>query len=308
MQLIGLCGARSDFCQHVRSGSAKYLLPRRRRGVIDIEPERQNEPIHEQLLSDAAAQLRMALGSMSSVLSRIIPPEARDADPRLDAHAALLYQSYYKMLRIVNNMTAAAELASERPLPLRNDDFVSLCRAVCQCTEGLAQMQGISLRFESDKDEHIIAVNAGGVERLLLNLLSNAMKFTPRGGSILVRIQEAGEWVELTVADTGCGIPEELLPTLFDRYRHTGRMDPPVHGLGLGLPICHRIMAGHEGEIFAASAPGEGTAVTARFPNRRSIIAHLSDIQFQYHGGLNPTLLELCDAVPSEAFCVKYMD
>lgn len=110
------------------------------------------------------------------------------------------------------------------------------------------------------------------------------------------------------MADNGCGISEELLPTLFDRYRHTGRMDPPVHGLGLGLPICHRIMAGHEGEIFAASTVGQGTAVTARFPNRRSVIARLSDIRLQYNGGLNPTLLELCDAVPYEAFCVKYMD
>lgn len=252
--------------------------------------------------------MRMALGSMSSVLSRIIPPEARDADPGLDANAALLYQSYYKMLRIVNNMTAAAELSSDRPMPLRNDDIVSLCRAVCRCTEGLAQMQGLTLRFDSSEEELIIAVNAEGVERLLLNLLSNAMKFTPRGGHITVRLRLEEPWVELTVADTGCGIPEALLPTLFDRYQHTGRTDPPVHGLGLGLPICHRIMVGHEGEIFAASTPGKGTSVTARFPNRRSVVAHLSDISFQYSGGLNPTLLELCDAVPCEAFCVKYMD
>lgn len=273
-----------------------------------MEPDRQKEPIHQQLLADAAAQMRSALTGMSSVLGRIIPPEARDADERLDANAALLYQSYYKMLRIVNNMTAAAELSSERPIPLRNDDIVALCRAVCQCTEGLAQMQGLSLRFESEEEEHIIALNSQGVERLLLNLLSNAMKFTPRGGSILVRLKVVEEWVELTVADTGCGIPEELLPTLFDRYQHTGRTDPPVHGLGLGLPICHRIMAGHEGEIYAASALGEGTAVTARFPNRRSLTMTVSDIRFQYSGGLNPTLLELCDAVPCEAFSVKYLD
>lgn len=291
-----------------RPGRGRAAKPGEKMGVSDMESEHKNEPIHEQLLSDAAAQLRMALGSMSSVLSRIVPPEARDADPRLDAHAALLYQSYYKMLRIVNNMTAAAELTGERPLPLRNDDMVSLCRAVCQCTEVLAQMQGITLRFESDEPEHIIALHAEGVERLLLNLLSNAMKFTPKGGAIVVRLRGVEEWIELTVADNGCGISEELLPTLFDRYRHTGRMDPPVHGLGLGLPICHRIMAGHEGEIFAASTVGQGTAVTARFPNRRSVIARLSDIRLQYNGGLNPTLLELCDAVPYEAFCVKYMD
>ena len=163
-----------------RPGGEERPCRGKKMGVSDMEAEHKNEPIHEQLLSDAAAQLRMALGSMSSVLSRIVPPEARDADPRLDAHAALLYQSYYKMLRIVNNMTAAAELTGERPLPLRNDDMVSLCRAVCQCTEGLARMQGITLRFESDEPEHIIALHAEGVERLLLNLLSNAMKFTPK--------------------------------------------------------------------------------------------------------------------------------
>lgn len=276
------------------------------RQVRDMAQEDQGS--REQLLADAAAQMRMALSTMSSVLNRIIPPEARDADPSLDANAALLYQSYYRMLRIVNNMTAAAELGSDRLLPLRNDDVVSLCRAVCQCTEGLARMRGITLRFLSEAEEHIIALNAGGVERLLLNLLSNAMKFTPKGGQITVTLRVQEEWVELAVADTGCGIPEELLPTLFDRYQHTGRMDPPVHGLGLGLPICHRIMAGHEGEIFAASTVGQGTVITARFPNRKSLIAHLSDVRFQYSGGLDPTLLELCDAVPCEAFSVKYMD
>lgn len=276
------------------------------RQVRDMAQEDQGS--REQLLADAAAQMRMALSTMSSVLNRIIPPEARDADPSLDANAALLYQSYYRMLRIVNNMTAAAELGSDRLLPLRNDDVVSLCRAVCQCTEGLARMRGITLRFLSEAEEHIIALNAGGVERLLLNLLSNAMKFTPKGGQITVTLRVQEEWVELAVADTGCGIPEELLPTLFDRYQHTGRMDPPVHGLGLGLPICQRIAREHGGSLALASREGKGTIVTVSLPNRRVPQRVRTSLPMDLTGGFNQTLMELSDALPRQAFTQKYLD
>ena len=269
--------------------------------------EHDNELIYR-LLADVAGQLRCALGNMSGAFQRIVPPEARDGDAELDANAALLYQSYYRMLRLVNHLSEAAELGSEAELPLRNQDIVALCRAVCRCAESLAQMQGLTLRFSSQEEEHILALNAEGIEKLLLNLLSNAMKFTPRGGHILVSLDFDGAFAVLTVTDTGCGIPQALLPTLFDRFRHTGRMDPPVHGLGLGLPLCHRIAAGHGGEISAASTVGAGTGVTVKLPDRRVMTARFSDIRIEYAGGLNPTLLELADAVSCEAFRGQYLD
>jgi len=275
--------------------------------VSGIEPE-YNEEFSRQLLSDAAAQMRVALSRMGMILERIISPEARDKDPQLDANAALFYQSYYRMLRMVNNMTEAASLSDGLPFPRRDQDMAALCRTVCREAEEPGRLLGLTLRFVCAGENLMVALNEEKVRQLLLNLLSNAMKFTPKGGQITVSLKAEGEWVDLTVADTGTGIPEDLLPTLFDRYRHTGRTDPEIHGLGLGLPICHRIMQGHGGELFAASALGRGTAVTARFPNCRCGDMLLRSLPIRYDGGLNPTLLGLCDAVPSKAFSVRYLD
>jgi len=275
--------------------------------VSDIEPERQEE-FPRRLLADAASHMRASLGGMGLALERLFPPEARDADRQLDANAAILYQSFYRILRTVNNMTAAAALSDNRTLPVENKDIIPVCREVCLKAEDVARMLGLSLHFVCEEKELTVAINDREVQRLLLNLLSNAMKFTPKGGHITVRLEPTEEWVDLTVADTGQGISQELLPTLFDRYRHVGRLDPEAHGLGLGLPICRHIMAGHSGELFAVSAEGQGTVVTARFPIRQSTGASLRTLTVQYDSGLNSTLLELCDAAPSQAFSVRYLD
>ena len=143
------------------------------------------------------------------------------------------------------------------------------------------------------------------MERVLLNLLSNAMKFTPGGGQIRVELKTAGETVEITVADTGCGISQELLPTLFDRFRHVEREDPVPYGLGLGLPICHRIISAHEGEMFITSSLGRGTQVTVRIPDRQLPVTQVNTMRFDYAGGFNHTLLELSDALGTWAFRQK---
>ena len=114
--------------------------------------------------------------------------------------------------------------------------------------------------------------------------------------------------VELTVLDTGGGVPQELLPTLFDRYLHTERMDPAPHGLGLGLPICRRIAAGHGGNIMVTSTEGEGTRVVVSIPNRQTDIVRVKDMGFDYAGGFNHMLLELSDALPHTAFTHQRLD
>lgn len=263
--------------------------------------QHQEELLH-QVFPNIASQLRTSLGNIYSALNRIAPLEEREKDTQLDTNAALLYQSYYRILRVVNNLTDASGLLDDSPLPVENDDIIGFCRDLCRRVELLAALRGQRLVFSSDKNGHVIAFNSDYMERLLLNLLSNAIKFTPEGGTITVSLKVRASVVELTVADTGVGISQELLPTLFDRYLHTERMDPAPHGLGLGLPICRRIAGGHGGSIMAASTPGEGTRITVALPNRQTDTVRVRDIPFDYAGGFNHTLLELADALPYAAF------
>ena len=261
-----------------------------------------------QVFPHIASQLRGALGNIHIALGRIAPLEERERDAQLDTNAALLYQSYYRILRVINNLTDAAGLLSDEPFPVENDDIVGFCREISRRCEDLAALRRHTLIFESDKASQVIAFSAPHIERLLLNLLSNAFKFTPEGGTITLSVRSRRGAVELTVLDTGIGISQELLPTLFDRYLHTDRTDPEPHGLGLGLPICRRIAAGHGGSIMVTSTLGKGTRVTVSLPDRQTDLVRVRDVSFDYAGGFNHTLLELSDALPHTAFTHQNLD
>jgi signal transduction histidine kinase len=116
-----------------------------------------------------------------------------------------------------------------------------------------------------------------------------------------------GKKVLLSVTDTGCGIPAERLETLFDRYRHPEQMDPPPHGLGLGLPLCRCLAERQGGTLLAESRPGQGSRFTLSLPDRQ-VEGGVSDVPFDYSGGFNRTLLALADALPAQAFLLRSQD
>lgn len=255
-----------------------------------------------------AAQLRTALGNLHLAAAQLAPVKDRERDPVLDEKAALLDQSYYQLLRLVNNLTAAGYLGREGPLPLRDRDLVETARNVCACAQGLAELKGLRLDFLSGKDYHVCAFHRDSIEQLLYQLLSNAFKFTPAGGTVTVELKFTGRRVLLSVADTGCGIQEDQIPVLFDRYLREDPLTAQPHGLGLGLPICQHIAEGHGGTMMAESRPGQGTRFTLSFPDRRCGRLDVSDVKFDYSGGYNRTLLALADALPVQAFTHRHLD
>ncbi len=262
-----------------------------------------------EVLQQVSGHLRVSLANIHIALSRLIPPDLRDRQEQVDLNAAVLYQSYYRILRLANNLSDAAE--PERPVGYSqtNGDIVGTCRDVLDRAGVPAEMLGIRLEFRCAKERHTIAMNRDRIERLLLNLLSNAFKFIGSGEkrvSLEVRIDPG--YVYLTVSDTGRGIPPEMLDTVFDRCRQTNRLDPPPHGLGLGLPICRRIVQEHGGSLALTSEPGKGTSVTVSLLNRRMAAVVKEPTILFGSSGINPTLMELADALPREAFLQKYLD
>lgn len=260
------------------------------------------------VLQQVSAQLKSSLGNIHSALERLAPPELREEDQGTDLYASVLCQSYYRILRLANNLSDAAELGSPCCAELRNDDIVGFCRTVMRRAAQPAELLGLCLEFRSDRASHIIAMDADRLERLLLNLLSNAFKFTPKGGKIYLEVHIGLQQVELQLSDTGCGIPPEQQEAVFERYRRTDRMDPPPHGLGLGLPICRRIAQEHGGSLLLTSRPGEGTTVVVSLPNKKARVQELKSFVVDYSGGYNHTLVELSDALPRQAFTQKYLD
>ena len=263
----------------------------------------------ERVLGQVSNQLRGSLGNIYQALNRIAPMEVREGNGAVDRDAAVLCQSYYRILRLANNLSDAAHLEGPSAAQLRNGDIVGLCRDIMDRARHPAELLGIRLDFQCEKERHTIAMDKDRIERMMLNLLSNAFKFIRRDEKLVtLDVRVSREWVELILTDTGCGISQELLETVFDRYRHTQRLDPPPHGLGLGLPVCRRIAQEHGCVLLLTSQEGTGTTVTVSLPNKRSKLQQMSTFLVDLGGGYNRTLAELSDALPSRAFTHQYMD
>lgn len=255
------------------------------------------------LLPQAAAQMRGALSSLYFAAARLAPASAREQDPELDAKAALVDQSYYRLIRLVNNLSATRYL-DEKPLPLRDRDIVEFVTDIFARAASLAPLRGLETRLVCAADSHICAFCSDALEQLLYQLLSNAFKFTPSGGLVTVELRLTGGRVFLSVEDTGPGIDPDRLEALFDSYHQAERPAPPPQGLGLGLALCQGIAKGHGGLMTAESRQGKGSRFTFSMPDRLSG-ATLSDVRFDYGGGFNHALMALSDALPPEAFGIR---
>jgi heavy metal sensor kinase len=131
-----------------------------------------------------------------------------------------------------------------------------------------AEEAGVHLTADLPR-ECFAAIDRVQIERMLTNLLSNALKFTPHGGKVRVGMRCLADRVEVTIEDTGRGIAPEYLPHIFDRFYRvpsTGTAPGPDQGLGLGLSFVAWIVKAHKGTIDVASTPGQGTCFTIQLP------------------------------------------
>jgi len=260
-----------------------------------------------EVLLHVSAQLRTALGGMHIAVSRLAPPERRDADAALDRDAALLNRNYYALLRLSNNLSNAPMLLDDASLTRENTDIVTWLDGLCRQASPLFALRNVALTFQCSAAHHGAAINRVCLEQAVWNLLSNALKFTAEGGTVTVSLRFERRQVLLAVTDTGCGINAEDMEMVFDGYLHPERLAALPSGLGLGLPLCRRIAEGHGGRLVLNSRVGHGTTVTLALPDELAEDV-VEDVAFDYTGGFQPALVGLADGLPFEAFLQKHSD
>jgi signal transduction histidine kinase len=130
----------------------------------------------------------------------------------------------------------------------------------------LAQVKHINLSLEATKEEEILG-SFSALQEMVLNLLQNAIDYTPENGAVKIVIRSSGKFQELTIQDTGIGIEPKDLPHIFERfYKADNTRSLRSNSSGLGLSIVHDIVQKHRGKINVSSTPGKGTLVTVIFP------------------------------------------
>jgi PAS domain S-box-containing protein len=203
------------------------------------------------------------LGWIRMLRRRRVRPE--DYDSALEK----IERSVESEIKLVSDLLDVSRIIiGKMTLNLQPLDFSGIVKAAVEMARSSAEVKGIDLAFEPGKDEALVAGDPDRLQQVVLNLFSNAIKFTPPGGRVEARLERADAHLELIVKDTGQGIGPEFLPHVFERFRQADSSVARAHGgLGLGLSITRRLVELHNGSVHAESeGEGRGSTFTVKLP------------------------------------------
>ena len=231
--------------------------------IVDITSLKEAERRRREMLSFLSHDLRAPLVSILGIiqLSRLKPDALNvESVDRIEQHAR-------KTLNLADNFIHLSRSDEEQPVLIAAVDLAATARSAVDQVRPQAERKGMQLTVTvSDADLHVTG-NEGLLERAFLNLLTNAINYTPHGGRIGVNVWRTDNSVCGKVTDNGFGIEEEQLVRLFERYKAFGR-GSHRSGTGLGLAFVKRVVEQHHGTIDVHSRPKEGTVFELRFPAR----------------------------------------
>jgi cell cycle sensor histidine kinase DivJ len=193
--------------------------------------------------------------------------EPAAAEKRRD-YATIIHQSGQHLLAVVNGILDASKIESGsfdiHPEAFDLHDLIGQC---CDMVGLKAEQTGVRLQREVAPGAGELVGDKRACKQIVLNLLSNALKFTPEGGRVAIAARPDGNSVLITVSDTGVGIAARDLPRLGDPFfQARAAYDRPADGTGLGLSVVRGLVGLHGGSIAIESAPGQGTRVSVRLP------------------------------------------
>ena len=231
-----------------------------------------SETLKTEFFSNLSHELRTPLNVILSTLQLLdVFTKGNDtynSDGKFKKYINIMKQNCYRQLRLVNNMIDITKLdAGYFELRLQNCNIINLIENVTLSVSEYIKNNSIELVFDTDIEERIIACDPDKIERIILNLLSNSIKFTKQGGNMTVNIYDKEEYIVISVKDTGIGIPADKLDIIFDRFRQVDKsLARENEGSGIGLSIVKSLVELHDGKISVFSEYGIGTEFTIELP------------------------------------------
>lgn len=214
-------------------------------------------------------ELRTPLSAIIGFLDLLQNDPAQPLTDEQQEFVGIIERNAQRLLNLVGDLLFTAQVESGRfPLDRAEADMAELVRAAVASSRPHAQREGIEISAEVEPDTIRLLVDANRIGQALDNLLSNAIKFTPRGGHVTARARMVDGGVELSVRDTGIGIPEDEQGMLFTRFfRASTATRNAVPGVGLGLTITRAIVLAHGGTMDVTSAEAVGTEFRFLLPS-----------------------------------------
>lgn len=190
---------------------------------------------------------------------------------KVDRYLGVIRQNCFRLLRLIGNMIDITKIDSGFfEMSVGNHDIVKVVEDITLSVADYTEQKNIILTFDTELEEKVIACDPDKIERVLLNLFSNAVKFTPENGCIYVNIYNKKGEILISVRDTGIGIPEEKLTYVFDRFMQIDKsLSRSTEGSGIGLSLVKSLVEMHGGTIAVHSGKNKGTEFVIALPDRQ---------------------------------------
>lgn len=260
-----------------------------------FRPEQPGDREEFRALALASTELRLPLNNVLSLTEQLLAEAEGDTKDK----ASRMNRSLYQMLRILGNMSDAGQISAGYRPSLHNIPVV--IGEIFGKAQALIPHAGITLTYKG-LDELVLGLaDADQLERAIFNILSNAMKFTPAGGTLSAELVRSGKLLRLTIQDSGSGIARKVMDTLFCRYLREPGIEDSRHGLGLGMPLIRAVAANHGGTVLIDRFAENGTRITMTITIRQTEGDTLRSPwkRPDYAGERNHALVELSDCLPA---------
>lgn len=280
------------------------------RAQIEIQRVRDLDELKTRFFTNISHEFRTPLTLIQGIFSQAKPQQGNNPDDSV----ALPRKSYEVVARntrrlesLIDELLELAKLESGTvKLALHPGDVVQFVRTLAFSFESLASRKNISLEvLGAETGKGIAYYDPLKLEKIIVNLLSNAFKYSPEGGSVSVSITNEHNSLQFEVTDTGKGIPEAELPHIFDRFYRTEGSE--AKGSGIGLALCKELVAVHNGSIEVSSQPGTGTSFRLQIPTQLEALPKDSYIHQSVPSSTSPTpdLLEAEEELPNPSASKK---
>lgn len=248
------------------------------------------DKLKTEFFSNLSHELRTPLNVMLSAI-QLMDLESLDERAILNnRYMGMLKQNCYRLLRLVNNLIDITRMDSGfYELELRNHNIINIVEEITLSVAQYIENHSITLLFDTEIEEKIMACDPDKIERIILNLLSNAIKFTNPGGSITVNIYDKQDKIQVSIQDTGAGIPKDKLSMIFERFRQVDQsITRSQEGSGIGLSLVKSLVEMHKGRVFVQSEYGKGSEFIVELPV--CLVAEEKVKNIEDHGG--PSYME----------------
>lgn len=256
--------------------------------IIDITDEIKSNKImkktlksQEELLVNISHELKTPLNVIYSTIQLFnMYLEKGSLDQNKDSmfrYINSMMQNCYRLSKLINNIVDLSKIeAGFFQLNLSNNNIVEIVETVVMSVTDYTDIKGLSIVFDTDTEEKIIACDPEKIERIVLNLISNAIKFSDVGSVIFVNIQDKNGMIEISVKDNGIGIELDQLDRIFDRFKQIDKsLSRNSEGAGIGLSLVKAIVEMHQGIIYVESQIGKGSKFIIELPDRKIKSEHI---------------------------------